>query len=508
MPDDDRTRRPLQEKLARYVLSPELTRSTQPAPSSTTTRTFLAAAPSPRARVMIELSHDVEGGVEMAKTAVLAWLEREPTASIQDRGRSRRYLFATLDVATVQRLAAELGAPATSKLDAPPSPVVRVWPDPELKPLGGASLRTVKADACHASFGADGKDIVWAVADSGIESGHPHFAKHQNLALPLGLAHKSFLDSGQDEDALKDSYGHGTHVAGVIAGETPYDAAKPAKQLTTCRDERDTMHTVVNDVTECLSGVAPQCKLVSLKVLDDNGAGYASALIAALEYVAEMNEDGRRIRVQGVNLSVGYPFDAEWYAAGHSPLCEVVNHLASIGVCVVVAAGNDGSAFIQTEGRADTTRVGIAQSINDPGNADGAITVGSTHAEAPHTYGVSYFSSRGPTADGRRKPDLVAPGERILSCASTSSAHFAESMQDAGALLDPETAYFREDSGTSMAAPHVSGAIAAIVSVRREYCGRARDIKDAFLASCTDLKRHGDFQGAGLLDMFRAIQSI
>ncbi len=158
MPDEDRPRRPLQDKLARYVLSPELTRNTQPAPPSTPGRNFLAAAPPPGARVMIELSHDIEGGVEAAKTAVLAWLEREPTASVQDRGRSRRYLFATLDVATVQRLAAELGAPAASKPDAPPSPVVRVWPDPELRPLGGASLRTVKADACHASFGADGKD--------------------------------------------------------------------------------------------------------------------------------------------------------------------------------------------------------------------------------------------------------------------------------------------------------------------------------------------------------------
>jgi serine protease AprX len=99
-----------------------------------------------------------------------------------------------------------------------------------------------------------------------------------------------------------------------------------------------------------------------------------------------------------------------------------------------------------------------------------AIIVGSTHREMPHIYGVSYFSSKGPTGDGRGKPDLVAPGEKILSCAAGETrAERLENVADAAAGYD-----YAEDSGTSMAAPHVSGVIAAFLSIRREFCGRAQ----------------------------------
>ncbi len=81
---------------------------------------------------------------------------------------------------------------------------------------------------------------------------------------------------------------------------------------------------------------------------------------------------------------------------------------------MVLAAGNEGFAVLQTlDGTVDAN---MDLSIGDPANLEEAIAVGSIHKQNPHTYGVSYFSSRGPTADGRQKPDLVAPGERILSC--------------------------------------------------------------------------------------------
>src|SRR5207247_11432442 len=83
---------------------------------------------------------------------------------------------------------------------------------------------------------------------------------------------------------------------------------------------------------------------------------------------------------------------------------------------VVLAAGHPGYAEQQSAER--FTNTGLTLTINDPGNAALAITVGATHRDAPHTYGVSYFSSKGPTGDGRLKPDLVAPGERITSCAA------------------------------------------------------------------------------------------
>ncbi|RYF40598.1 MAG: peptidase S8, partial [Comamonadaceae bacterium] len=165
------------------------------------------------------------------------------------------------------------------------------------------------------------------------------------------------------------------------------------------------------------------------------------------------------------------------------------------------------------------TKVGLSNTINDPGNAAGAITVGSTHRDSPHTFGISYFSSKGPTADGRLKPDLVAPGERIVSCAAgtkqaTALAKLAHQSppQGIGATAPgsppAHTAYYLEDSGTSMAAPHVSGAIAAFLSIRQEFIGRSDEIKRIFLASAVPLGRERYFEGHGLVDLMKAIQSV
>jgi subtilisin family serine protease len=148
----------------------------------------------------------------------------------------------------------------------------------------------------------------------------------------------------------------------------------------------------------------------------------------------------------------------------------------------------------------------VVCAINDPGNSDLAITTGATHRDMPHTYGISYFSSRGPTGDGRLKPDLVAPGERIISC--LSSAKKDDMKKTVRPNVDITAADYFEDSGTSMAAPHVSGAIAAFLSVRREFIGRPEVVKEIFLRSAMDLKRDRYFQGSGLLDLMRALQTV
>jgi len=127
-------------------------------------------------------------------------------------------------------------------------------------------------------------------------------------------------------------------------------------------------------------------------------------------------------------------------------------------------------------------------SITDPGNAEGVITVGATHKHEPHAYGISYFSSRGPTADGRMKPDLVAPGERIEST-----------------LPDDEKGPL---DGTSQAAPHVSAAAAMLMARYPELNREPRRIKQILCDSATDLGRERAFQGHGLLDILRALQSF
>ncbi|HYN21497.1 MAG TPA: S8 family serine peptidase, partial [Thermoanaerobaculia bacterium] len=135
-----------------------------------------------------------------------------------------------------------------------------------------------------------------------------------------------------------------------------------------------------------------------------------------------------------------------------------------------------------------TVEVYNSVSITDPGNAELVITVGATHRSRPHTYGVSFFSSRGPTGDGRIKPDLVAPGEKIT------------------APLPGGT--FGLKDGTSMAAPHVSGAAALLMARHNELVSRPARIKQILCSTATDLGRERYFQGAGMLDTLRALQSI
>jgi subtilisin family serine protease len=314
------------------------------------------------------------------------------------------------------------------------------------------------------------------------------------------------------ELALADQFGHGTHVAGIIAGgltEATADARVFERKFKTDSEgvnkvEIALVQRPVRDA-RVFRGVAPQCKLVSLRVLDENGDGFASDVIRALEYVRDrLNGDPKMLVVHGVNLSVGYEFDAEMFACGGSPLCVEVDRLVQAGVIVVAAAGNTGYGTLPARER--NTKVGIANTINDPGNARNAITVGATHRDSPHTYGVSFFSSKGPTGDGRLKPDLVAPGERITSCAAGQKL---QAVLDGQPLEKGEgAAYYVDDSGTSMAAPHVAGAIAAFLSIRKEFMGKPLAVKDIFLKTATTLGRERYFEGYGLVDLMRAIQSV
>jgi serine protease AprX len=390
--------------------------------------------------------------------------------------------------------------------------IYRVWPDFPIGPLIDRSVPTVKADAARRSYDATGSEIAWAVIDSGIDATHPHFSDYDNLGGEVAQLHRDFTLSGESDlatsvkSALTDESGHGTHVAGIIAGQFPTKngTAYVGQHTVSASDVETIEPRQVSDPSR-LQGVAPRCKLVSLKVLGGN-IPRSTLVIRALQYIREtVNGNGKLLRVQGVNLSLGYEFNARWFACGQSPICVEVDRLVRSGVVVVIAAGNTGYGDLTTA--QGVTSTCLTLTINDPGNAQLAITVGSTHRDSPHTYGVSYFSSKGPTGDGRLKPDLVAPGERITS----SAAGRLRKQLEAAFVNDPLSsgaAAYADDSGTSMAAPHVSGCIAAFLSIRREFIGRPEEIKRIFLENATSLGRERYFEGHGLVDLMRSIQAI
>ena len=361
--------------------------------------------------------------------------------------------------------------------------VYQIWRDETTYAHLLSSVDTVKAASCWRTFDARGKGITWAVMDTGINAAHPHFASLDTVDSTLS---RDFSSTG----TLDDKEGHGTHVAGIIAGAAPaWPEGKPYHAARFVEEQGETPQLI--ELTACPSGMAPLAKLLNIKVLNDDGTGSASAAIRGLEYLRKLNDASHEIRVDGVNMSLGYPFDPQSYGCGYSPLCQEVTRAVESGLIVVISCGNwgYGKTMMASGEQAPVT---VVSSITDPANTEAAIAVGSVHKSAPHRYGVSYFSSKGPTADGRMKPDLVAPGEKIISCHAL-----------------PEQGYeYKEASGTSAAAPHVSGAIAAFLSGHREYRGDPENVKQIFVKAATDLGRERAYQGAGLVDLLRAMMSV
>jgi subtilisin family serine protease len=419
----------------------------------------------------VESKERPERGVQDSKEKILALLkEHKPRES-------QFFVFAKLPKGKIEELSHR-----TDLVD-------HIWSDERCYAHLLDSVDTVKASACWRTFGALGDGITWAILDTGINASHPHFSTNQNINATLSRDYSDENAVPGTEtvgSSLQDTNGHGTHVAGIVAGIAPPGQSYKVAAAVEGHDEAQ-----VQDLNGCPSGLAPKAKLISAKVLDDSGQGSASSAICALEYLRKVNENSREIKVDGANLSLGYPFDPKWYGCGHSPLCEEVNRAVMSGIVVVISCGNAGSGNATLD-TGEVVPVSIGLSITDPANAEEAIAVGSVHKTKPHTYGTSYFSSKGPTGDGRQKPDLLAPGEKVVSC----SADLQHGYQ------------YKEDSGTSMAAPHVSGAIAAFLSVRKEFRGSPRRVKEIFKRSATDLGRDVTFQGAGLVDLFRALGSV
>ena len=285
--------------------------------------------------VMIEVNANYTSGRPGAKARVIELL-KSAIAKDGSSGfisewkteKSEQYVYAKLTGKEIRELVEnDQKAPQAERA------IYHVWPDFKLRAQIWRSIATVKADACRRSFATTGRGIVWAVFDSGIDGRHPHFEMHSNLKLPNGLKHMDFTGPTLievDEDKLSDDYGHGTHVAGIIAGElgkdrngNPYQAISLSRE----KDQNGKISYIGQPIKEAVMGVAPECALLSYKVLDSNGEGDVSTLIAAIQKVQELNGYGRNIVIHGVNMSLGYDFDPEWFACGCSPICVEVDRL-------------------------------------------------------------------------------------------------------------------------------------------------------------------------------------
>lgn len=374
----------------------------------------------------------------------------------------QRFVSADLTRSQIERLRTEF---RSLQID-------RIWKNLTKRALILQSTHTVQARPAQLGYGASGARIAWAVLDTGIAASHPHFARHKNVVEQWDCAHrgapKRYLPGDKGFDTL-DRDGHGTHVAGIIAGSYSVDGVS-------------------------FDGMAPEAKLYGFKVLTDDGTGEDAYIIKALDTIARINEEAGQLKIHGVNLSLGGTFDPSSYGCGHTPMCQELRRLWNQGVLVCIAAGNEGYAVLEGEDGQIASNMDL--SIGDPANLEEAIAVGSVHKQNPHTYGVSFFSSRGPTADGRRKPDLVAPGERILSAA-----------HDAGKKATRRDELYVEMSGTSQATPHVSGLLAGFLSVRREFIGYPNRVKKILLDHCTDLERDPYIQGHGMPNLVKMLLS-
>ncbi len=351
-------------------------------------------------------------------------------------------------------------------------------------------------------YGVRGNGINVAVVDSGI-AGHDDLSA-STISSSRVIARVSFANTAPTN---YDDSGHGTHVAGIIAGNSAMAQG--------------------NDAVQSVFGSAPSSKLVSVRVLDHTGSGTVSSVMAGLEWILT-NKDKYKIRV--VNLSLGHSI-AESHAT--DPLCLMVEKLWKSGIVVVVSAGNAGRKLgIQTKGLENEGWGVNYGSIESPGNSPYAITVGAMKISSSGKRDddlVATYSSRGPSVlDHVLKPDIVAPGNRVISLGfansfldseATSANHvmaseiYNDKYAGSGNENDLTTiilSHYIRLSGTSMAAPVVSGAVALMLEKYPSLTPNT--VKARLMESATKWSdQTGVYDpctfGAGFLDVSAAMRS-
>ena len=341
----------------------------------------------------------------------------------------RRFARADRNLDLINGVELELPNRVVAQLEARPE-IFRVHYD---RPVAAHNYRTsvtVGANLSRSYVGATGAGVGVAIIDSGIATWHNDLSvQNSNQVFPYGNQRVAkFVDFVNGHTLPYDDNGHGTHVAGIIAGNG-YDSNGQK------------------------AGVASKASLVVLKVLDANGQGSIGSVIAAMNWVAAY---GAQYNVRVVNLSIGAKISESYWT---DPLTLAAKKLADKGIVVVTAAGNFGKAV---DGRQQYG------SITAPGNAPWVLTVGASSTQGTTTRTddvMANYSSAGPTKyDYLAKPDLVAPGTGTVSLAVPGSTLAVQKATSLVAGNSGPSAYLSL-SGTSMAAPVVAGTVAAMFQV-------------------------------------------
>jgi serine protease AprX len=308
--------------------------------------------------------------------------------------------------------------------------------------------------------GLTGSGVVVGIIDSGV-SLHPDVAKRLKLSV----------DFTGDTSGNADGYGHGTHIAGIIAGNGGGS------------------HT---DAGNTYVGMAPGAELVSLRVLGADGTGYVSDVIAALEWSIK-NKDRYQLRV--LNISLGRQPTT---APSDDPLAQAVERAVSAGLVVVASAGNVGTTV---DGQP------IVGAIVSPGDTPGALTVGTLNTMGTVDRSddtIASYSSRGPVGDEAHpeswqiKPDIVAPGNAVVAAGATDS-YLWQNYPERRVVGTNGGSYLKL-SGSSMAAAVVSGAVAQLLQANPGLT--PAQVKFALQYTAEPLADFGLIdQGAGSLDV-------
>ncbi len=401
-----------------------------------------------------------------SKTKVIVELQPGATLPVKYQGYAKR----RGQLGIIRGVAVELPDKLLNELAQNPS-VFRLHYDRPATKFNYRTSLTVGTKVVRDTLGLTGAGVGVAVIDSGVTAWHDDLTNNTSTVYPYGNQRVSkFVDFVNGLTAPYDDDGHGTHVAGIIAGNG-YDS----------NGEK--------------AGAAPDASLIVLKVLDGQGNGTVSNIIAALDWVLA-NHTAYNIRV--VNMSVGAAIHE---SAWTDPLTLAAKRVVDAGVVVVGAAGNFGK-----------NSAGLPQygGISAPGNAPWVLTVGgsSTQGTAKRTDDIiGSYSSRGPSyLDWNAKPDLVAPGTGSVSLASVGSNFY---INRALALLPGSiptgSMPYLSLTGTSMAAPVVAGTVALMLQANPSLTPNA--VKAILQYTAQQYPGYnGLTQGAGFLNAVGAVR--